>query len=241
MQFLYGFLTSTFFIAVIAFLSRNITKGYINNYFKNKLEDHKHDLQQITEEIRYDYQRKIHDFSLFSSKKHEVYAYLYKLYNKANTDVKIATASYREYPDFKKNDSEEVEKYLLEMDINKDVVEKIKNMWSGDKEKAFKEFQNAIDFKKLITADRSKYEAITYFWDHSIYLSRDIEQSSKDINDCLKEIIHKEEYRIIDGNEGIKKSEFYKGQRNLNLQIDGHLRKIKEYMRKELSIGYYEK
>lgn len=241
MQFLYGFITSTFFLAVIGFLSRNITKNYINNYFKSKLENHKHELQQITEEIRYDYQRKIHDFSLFSSKRHEVYAHLYKLYTKANNEVKIATSPYREYPNFKKNDSEKVEKYLLEMDINKDVVEKIKNIWGGDKEIAFKEFKNAIDFKKLITADGSRIEALTYFWSQSIYLSRDIEQSSKEINDCLKEIIHNEEYRIIDENEGVKKSEFYKGQQKLNILIDGHLRKIKEYMREELSIGYYEK
>ncbi|TSB47135.1 hypothetical protein [Alkalicoccobacillus porphyridii] len=42
------------------------------------LEDHKANLESIKKEAEFDYQRKIHDFSMYSTKKHEVYHEVYK-------------------------------------------------------------------------------------------------------------------------------------------------------------------
>src|SRR6266446_558217 len=47
--------------------------------FDRELEEHRHRLRLDAEAVRAEHQRRLHDFSLYSVKKHEVYAELYRL------------------------------------------------------------------------------------------------------------------------------------------------------------------
>lgn len=58
------------------FAFRKYIGSQIEHLFGKRLEDHKHELSLITEAAKFDFQRKIHDFTLYATKKHEAYAEL---------------------------------------------------------------------------------------------------------------------------------------------------------------------
>ncbi|MGG3966093.1 hypothetical protein [Heyndrickxia faecalis] len=69
-----SFVTSS----IVTILFQTITKGFINNVFKKQLEKYKDKINQHAEERKLDFERKIHDFSLYSKKRHELYPEIYK-------------------------------------------------------------------------------------------------------------------------------------------------------------------
>src|SRR4051812_19620253 len=64
-------------LAVRSWISSTIS-ARAKAIFDHALEQHKHDLQQITESSRFDYARRIQDFGLYAVKKHAVNARLYR-------------------------------------------------------------------------------------------------------------------------------------------------------------------
>lgn len=225
---------------ILLFIIRNWLKGNINSHFNKKLENHKHDLQKITEDIKYDYQRKIHDFSLFSNKKHEVYAELYKLLNDANSKIKIATAVFRQYPDFRNQQFEKVEKYLKEYPVSDDTIEHVRSKWISDRNEGIKEFQRAVDMEKVIKADESRTEAYLYLINNELFLNDEVAENAHDIADKLRLLVISEHHKVLDGYEGISRKDFYNEQREHNKTIDEKLKIVKVSMQKELAIGYYQ-
>lgn len=225
---------------VLLFFIRNWLKGSVNSHFNKKLENHRHDLQKITEDIKYDYQRKIHDFSLFSNKKHEVYAELYKLLNDANNKVKIATAVFRQYPNFHNQQFEKVEKYLNEYQVSDDNIEHLRSKWANGTNEGFKEFQRVIDREKVIKADESRIKAYFYLINNELFLNDEVAKNAHDIADKLRLLVISEDLRIMDGFEGINRKDFYNEQKEHNKTIDEKLKMVKVSMQKELAIGYYK-
>jgi hypothetical protein len=53
-------------------------EGKVKSTFDRQLATHKNELQLVTEATRFDYQRRIQDFSLFTERKHAVNARLYR-------------------------------------------------------------------------------------------------------------------------------------------------------------------
>ncbi|MGG4155873.1 hypothetical protein [Peribacillus muralis] len=223
---------------ILLFIIRNWFKGNINSHFNKKLESHKHDLQKITEDIKYDYQRKIHDFSLYSNKKHEVYAELYKLLNEANIKIKIATARYREYPDFRQ--FEKVEKYLKEYQVSDDTIEHVRSKWIIGRNEGVKEFQRVVDMEKVIKADESRNKAYLYLINNELFLNDEVAVNAHDIADKLRLLVISENYKVLDGFEGTNRKDFYDEQKEHNITIDEKLKIVKVSMQKELAIGYYQ-
>jgi hypothetical protein len=76
-------LSSLTIVGLGFFAFRKYIGSQIEHLFGKRLEDHKHQLNMITETAKFDFQRKIHDFTLYTTKKHEAYAEL----NNALQDV----------------------------------------------------------------------------------------------------------------------------------------------------------
>ena len=66
-------------ITFIGFLIRYLIQKKIDSYFNTKLETHKKDIAIITEQAKYDINKKLFDFEAYASKKHDVYPNLYSL------------------------------------------------------------------------------------------------------------------------------------------------------------------
>jgi len=66
-------------VALIFFVLRKFLGGKIDFNFNKKLAEFNNQLQISTESARFDFQRKIQDFNLYTVKKHEKYIKLYEL------------------------------------------------------------------------------------------------------------------------------------------------------------------
>ncbi|MEB2630186.1 hypothetical protein SOP94_17155 [Peribacillus frigoritolerans] len=67
-----GLVSSAITVGIHTFL-----KGRINHHFSKKIEEFKEQITIQAENRKADFDRKIHDFSLYSTKKHEIYPDLY--------------------------------------------------------------------------------------------------------------------------------------------------------------------
>lgn len=83
------FIGSVFTSSGLTLIINTFFKGGINHFYRRKLEKFRADLTVLTEEKKLDFQRKIHDFSLYSNKKHEIYPEIYKNLLKAKNELEF--------------------------------------------------------------------------------------------------------------------------------------------------------
>jgi len=74
-------------LAVIWGGVKYFTKKNFDYHFEKKIEEYKNEMQNILEFNKFDLQRKIHDFSLFTTKMHETYQNVFSLFLIAEGDV----------------------------------------------------------------------------------------------------------------------------------------------------------
>src|SRR5699024_3871057 len=65
-------------IAFLVVLFKYTIEKKIDENFEKKLAEHKSELQSIRDAATFDYQRKMHDFSIYSSNRHSIYNKLYQ-------------------------------------------------------------------------------------------------------------------------------------------------------------------
>lgn len=78
MEWLYKYISATAIIAGLGFLIKYLIQRKIDSYFNKKLEDHKQELSLVTENAKYELNKKMFDFEAYGTKKHEVYPELYE-------------------------------------------------------------------------------------------------------------------------------------------------------------------
>ncbi|PWW20218.1 hypothetical protein DFO73_11632 [Cytobacillus oceanisediminis] len=162
---------ATILIAVVTFLLKSYFKNLVAHFFKKELEEYKHDLNLITEEKKFDYQRKLHDFNLYRSRRHESYRVLFKLalssLNKINHSRKETV-----WPKFEDMTYEEIEVYLKT---------EIKDEFEVQKtNRRFQQYRDFSIIKSSIVATRLKEtmleinKFIDYFEENELYYSNDV-------------------------------------------------------------------
>lgn len=91
MEWIYKYISWGFFIGgsitAIGFLIRYLIQKKIDSYFNKQLEQYKQELSIISENIKYDINRKLFDFEAYASKKHTVYPELYRLLLESWDDI----------------------------------------------------------------------------------------------------------------------------------------------------------
>ncbi|AIE59098.1 hypothetical protein [Bacillus methanolicus] len=83
-------ITSILTSGIVTLIINSIIKGGISHYFNKKLKRFETDLNVMSEEKKLDFQRKLHDFGLYSGKRHEIYPMLYKYLIEASNAVSYA-------------------------------------------------------------------------------------------------------------------------------------------------------
>ena len=109
---------------LISFLtSAGVTSGVmaliqsrISHKYQKAIEAYKHELNAINEQQKFDYQRWMTDFGLFTQKKHEAYAELYKLILIADGSLE-RLSGFRSVPSFNEYTRADMEKYLGDQHI----------------------------------------------------------------------------------------------------------------------------
>ena len=145
-------------------------------------------MQLLTEKERYNYQKKIHEFSLFTVKKHESYIDLYQSLLKAYGWLDglygfISDLTYQEY------NKDDITGLMKENKFPKGKIEEVLLTWDENgKEYALevmKEFRRLVDFSEarnaIVMAQKCHHL-------NRLYLSRELEEVSKKIIEDLKQI-----------------------------------------------------
>ncbi len=136
-----------------------------------KLEDHKSALQRVASETQFDYQRRIQDFNLYTSRKHEIYPEVYKKIFEAESNL-LQIYGVKYYPDFNQWSISEIEQNLSEFHVPQGHLTRIIQMWNTNKQNAIQEL---IKIYNEIEKNRAynSFDAAKNTWLlSSLYLSK---------------------------------------------------------------------
>jgi hypothetical protein len=185
----FAFLVSVLTSSIVTLIINSVIKGGIKHQYSKRLEKFKSDLSLISEDQKFDFQRKIHDFSIYSSRRQEIYPemykYIYKLHKEINLIEELSFLSpafisekERIVPYFNgigiEFTEEEVKLILKKYDSYDTHEDSLINLSDLIKQILINEFN-----KKIKAAD-------DFFQDHILYFSND---SIKKINNFLTNIL----------------------------------------------------
>ena len=161
-------------LSVIILALRTWTKtkveSEVNKRFQKELEDYKSQLTLLEEGVRFDYQRRLQDFSLFIRKKHEIAPRLYELFKVAEGSIcglyglKWATT----YKEFNRDD---IAKYMTQKELLSGIQQTILGLWDSDREAAISELSKSLIVRDKQFAKSSLTEASNYLLINELYLS----------------------------------------------------------------------
>lgn len=77
MEWLYKYISVTAIIGGLWLLIKYYIQKKIDSYFNSKLAVHKQELNDLTERTKYDLSKRLFDFEVYATKKHEVYPVIY--------------------------------------------------------------------------------------------------------------------------------------------------------------------
>lgn len=125
----------------------------VDQRFNKKLEDHKYELHLLMETNKFDFQRKAHDFTLYTTKKHAVYAELYDLYLRADGYVvHLLTQPNMILKDIR--DKEELVYALTKSNFPEHLIKRFVDNWDIKNKKEL--FQELTETFEELDFDRTK-------------------------------------------------------------------------------------
>jgi phosphoribosyl-ATP pyrophosphohydrolase len=216
------------------------TKLFINNLidnrFKNKLESLKNELQLIIENNKFDLQRKMADFNLYTTKRHEAYMNIYDLYLNADGQIR-GQMGMKTSPDYNEFGLADIEKRLRSFNLLENKIEEYLEKWRAytgtQRHELFSEIGDYLYMVEIQKANLKLVEANNYFLLRRLYLSDEVQ----DIIFELKKLL----FDYILGVEFLMKHKTpFKECSMLEAKIEISLNKLLLQMRNELKVGYYE-
>lgn len=236
----------TFFISVPSTLLivgaavKFLSKVYVDQLFKKALEDHKHDLQMIVENNKFDIQRKMHDFSLYASKKHSIYADLYGLFLNAEKMSK-RMMGFREMPNYIAYSGKELEYALRNKGIPEVKIEYYVEGWNSYKSTKIDDLKMYIQFFEINEAKLAFSESKDKFHNSRLYLSEKVTEICHKTTEVMWNLIVDLELVLDKDIIGYDKSKFRKSYEINKKELNELLLNLQIEMQKEISVGYYEK
>lgn len=230
-------LASKFIKNLIKKIIEKFMEKFIENKFQQNMENYKHELSLISEQCKFDYQRKITDFNLFTKEKHQVYKELFSLILVAFANAK-EFGGMRHLPDFNQFDKSEMEGFLEKFELTSMKKIELLDIWENDKANCTRIINDFLDRIRVGRSVDEKYSATNYFYKNILHISDDIENLVKNIFNNITEINIFWEIEV--------KSKHFSGDLLKMREVEDKLSKLiyedlKNLMKKELSVGYYEK
>lgn len=206
----------------------------IDNEFNKKLETHKYELNKLTEEAKFDYQRMLSGFNLYAPKRHDAYARLHSSAMKAKNYI-FGLRGARTEPAFTDYDENDIQEYLKEVLILPNgKVNEVVNLWKrGDQVMAKKEIRRYLKIKAYRDATNCFIDAYQCFFDSSLYLSDRAKQVTQLLLTDLRSL-------LINYNIEYKDMDLREENEQLKTDIEKNLEELTLIMKEELSKGYYK-
>lgn len=132
-------------------------------YFNSRLETHK-------SQLALENQRRIQDFNLYTTKRHEVYPELYKLILIADGNIR-GLVGLRSVLTFEEFNREDLENYLKEKNVVQGKKNELLSLWDADKDRGIKKMKKYLRLLEIHQAKLTFHEAKNYFLMSELYLS----------------------------------------------------------------------
>ncbi|MFB1098186.1 hypothetical protein [Terribacillus sp. JSM ZJ617] len=214
-------------IAILTFLGRQGIQGYINLVTQKSLSNYKYELDKIAREKEHDLQRKIHDFGLYSTKRHEKYSEAFRLlhiaYSSALKVVEIKNLN--EYLEMHGNNWRSLLNYLHIHDMDKESINKI--IYARENFQFKKTMtDNLVLVKYKEPASVHFNNAESYIFQNELYFSSEVEGLAQESSIAIKALFTSKNSCNDSSDNG---DDAY-----------NKLEELKEKMKQEMSVGYYE-
>ncbi|MED1221553.1 hypothetical protein [Bacillus paralicheniformis] len=219
--------------SIVTIIIETVSKNLISNSFKKRLEKYKDALSQHAENRRFDIERKMHDFSLYSTKRHELYPEIFKRIFSINKNLNTYEQKSYLSKEIIKKPSDIFDYYeSIGVSISEEVAtkidEKCNEKWSLDQDYCLQQVSRIIKNELAVSLRKDVEEAFDFFSHNILFLSEPI---SSLIDKLLEKFAHEFDRRESDSRlEAID-----------TVVIDNDIRELKKLMVSELKRGDYEK
>lgn len=214
-------------IAVIKFYGKKV----IENNFNEKLENHKHDLNLITEETKFSYGRMNQDFGLWTVKRHEAYANIHATSAEAISRV-IKLRGIMSCPDYEHFSEEEIERILKDRHFIQSDIDSVIKVWESDRHFAMKQFNKLDKLYREHQAQLAWGKANNTLIESQLYVSDDTYK-------MLDALLRDTYFLLTNYRSGYWNEEKGKEEEALASMIPENFKKITVKMRTELSGNYF--
>lgn len=233
--------TSGIVTTLIIFLFQHLTKNSINHYFDKKIKQYEHNLNLKSEQAKFDYQRKIQDFNIYTTNKHKSYIELYEQLLKAYTSVTTLTGLIYT-PTFEEYNNNDLLKYLQERKIPEGKINEILNLWDKDNDRAKEEILKYNHLRDVSLARNNLLEAQNIYWRAQLYFSEDVINKTKIVIDKLWKIQIYEQNILNPQTRDMYREEnsIIKEIGAAREELPNKLDMLIKDMKRELSVGYYK-
>ena len=218
---------------------RSYITTLVSHSFNKQIEEHRQSLNVVTEHAKFDLQRKLHDFTLYTAKRHEAYVELYNLLRAAAD--RVCNLEHQEYLNFAGYGREEFEDYLRREGMKNRRIEELSNEWQSG---GIDEVNKALEEHNYVQARTDLNDAADLYRKHYLYLSPSMCDIIGNLLKSLQKLLEEcaEWYSSVHSTITLSS----KRQDNYTLKvaklqegIESIGSKLLEKMRKELSVGYY--
>jgi len=223
-------------MGLLLFIFRKYLSSKIDFDFKKQLAVCKKDLSLITKQVEFDYQRKIQDFSLYTTKKHEKYIELYELLCIADGAISNLVGL-QHNPTYEEYNKDDIKKMLLKLELQTGKIDDIFTIWdSRGKAEAIEEMREYLQLLKINAARNSLAKATNFYLMSKLYFSDDVCKYNENLTKKLSDLFII--YQISLENPGSYENATQKSHK-LQSEIKTYMMKFEKTMKNELSIGYY--
>ncbi|WP_203362432.1 hypothetical protein [Bacillus sp. REN10] len=216
--------------AIILLIINKYIENRIRSKFDKELENHRNNLLKVTEKMRFDFQRKVHDFSLYTNKRHEVYPEIYK--HILITDSMIMRLKHqRIYLTWEGFNEEDLLEYMNNHRVPRRESDEIIRLWKFDKNASVKRLRQCL---KMLEYQDAEYQLEVFqskVYENELFLSEETSTYCIAIIENLNSLLIN--YHFLD-------DETLAEDRNIEKGILSQKHKLRKTMKKELSIGDYK-
>lgn len=151
------------------YVERRVPRA-VDHRFDEKLAHHRHELELITEQARYEYQRRLTSDNLYTSKRHDVAASVYAALRIAHGYV-AGLWGIREEFTFEEFNEEDIRGYLTSRQVLRGKQDEILINWGTDRNAALTLLRPYVRMLDVQDADNKFREAKNLVYLNELYLS----------------------------------------------------------------------
>lgn len=138
--------------------------------FAKRLEDHKHDLEVLTESARYGFQKRLANVTLQISRRHDAYVEVYRASRIAH-GLLINQRGLRQVPTFEEYNADDAEAYLQVRGAPKGFIDEVRRMWASERDAAIKRMEPYARMLDLQGAENAFTDAKNKTFANELYFS----------------------------------------------------------------------